>query len=355
MSSYYANAQKKAKILKERGEAVFLAIETSCDETAAAVMRGFKPISSAVHTQIDIHKKYGGVVPEIASRNHVQMIDIVVKDALDKANMTLKDIEAIAVTYGPGLVGALLCGVSYAKALAYALDIPLFAINHIEGHICANYVEHEWLKPPFMCLVVSGGHSHIVNISEHGVYRLIGKTRDDAAGEAFDKAARVLGLPYPGGPEVDKLSKGGDPEKFPLPMPRVEGYGYSFSGLKTAMLQTAQRLEKTGGYDKKDAAASFQNCVTKQLTGKAIQAALDFGASTLAVAGGVAANSALRSSLEKECEKHGIKFCAPSLKYCTDNAVMIGAAANIALQNQLPADLSLNAEPSLRLNMIEHI
>ena len=349
---YEKIAAEKDRLLKQKGQAVILAIESSCDETAAAVTCGFETLGACVHTQIDLHKKYGGVVPEIASRDHVRMLDFVVEEALLRAGKTLADIEAVAVTYGPGLVGALLCGVSFAKSLAFACGVPLYGVNHIEGHICANYLAHPDLTPPYLCLVVSGGHSHLVMVSEHGVYQLLGKTRDDAAGEAFDKAARVLGLGYPGGPQIDALAKQGDASRFTLPHPRVEGLDYSFSGLKTAMIQEAQRREKNGGFDIRDAAASFQQCVVAQLCEKAMRAARQTGAKTLAVAGGVAANSGLRDALGAACKKAGLRFCMPPVALCTDNAEMIGAAAHLVMRYRTPMDLTLNAQPSLRLPMI---
>lgn len=350
---YEQIALQKHRLLQEKGKAIILAIESSCDETAAAVVCGFETLGASVHTQIDLHKKYGGVVPEIASRDHVRMLDFVVEDALAKADTMLRDIDAVAVTYGPGLVGALLCGVSFAKSLAFSLGVPLYGVNHIEGHICANYLTHPDLEPPHLCLVVSGGHSHLVLVQEHGVYRLLGKTRDDAAGEAFDKAARVLGLGYPGGPQIDALAKEGDASKFTLPHPHVPDLDYSFSGLKTAMLQEAQRRNKAGGFDIRDAAAAFQKCVVDQLAEKAIEAARRTGIKTLAVAGGVAANSGLRQKLQQECARAGLRFCVPKIALCTDNAEMIGAAAHLVMRYREPMALTLNAQPNLRLKMLD--
>ena len=349
---YYDVAKEKARVISEIGTATVLAIESSCDETAAAVMRGFKTLGAKVHTQIDLHEKYGGVVPEIASRDHVRMMDFVVDDALNAAGLTLRDIDAVAVTYGPGLVGALLCAVSYAKALAFSLNIPLYAVNHIEGHICANYLVHEDLRPPYVCLVASGGHSHIVRVDDDGRYILLGKTRDDAAGEAFDKAARVLGLGYPGGPKLDALAQTGDSEGFVLPKPKVDGYDYSFSGLKTALLQAGARMDKQGGYRREDAAAAFQKAVVNQLSEKVIAAAVDQKLAAVAIAGGVAANSGLRADLGRRCADNNIRFYMPPLKLCTDNAEMIGAAAHVMISSGEPAGLHLNAEPSLRLKLL---
>ncbi len=352
MSMYGRIAARRASALREAGICTFLSIESSCDETAAAVTRGFEVLGHSVHSQIALHEKYGGVVPEIASRDHVRMMDDVLNAALKDAGKTLKDIDAVAVTYGPGLVGALLCGVSYAKALAFALEIPLYAINHIEGHICANYIEKPELKPPFVCLVASGGHSHIV-LAMDGGYRLLGKTRDDAAGEAFDKAARVLGLGYPGGPKLEALARGGDATAFTLPRPKVDGYDLSFSGLKTALLQSCARMEKQGGYRREDAAAAFQEAVTGQLCEKAVAAAVNSGCGKLALAGGVAANGALRQRLRAACEEAGLEFFVPSIDLCTDNARMIGAAAHLAMLKCETAGLDLNAEPSLRFVLEE--
>ncbi len=350
--NYEQRARERADALRAAGHATILAIESSCDETAAAVVRdGREVVSSVIASQIALHAIYGGVVPEIASRKHVESVDPVVDQALTQAGMRLQDVDAVAVTYGPGLVGALLVGVSAAKALAFAADKPLIPVNHIEGHVSANYIAHPDLRPPFVCLVASGGHSHIVRVEDYGVYTLLGQTQDDAAGEAFDKAARVLGLPYPGGPLLDKLSHEGDPNALPLPHVATKGrYDYSFSGLKTALINQVHKLRQAGrDIPAADIAASFQHAVVEELAEKAILAARDTGACTLALAGGVAANSGLRATLSARCQKAGIDLRMPPPVLCTDNAAMIGSAAYYRLMRGELATLSLNAEPSLKL------
>lgn len=332
---------------------LLLAIESSCDETAAAVLKGGREVlSMSVHTQIPMHRVYGGVVPELASRSHVERVGPVVQDALDKAAVTLDDIDAIAVTCGPGLVGALLVGVSYAKGLAYAKGLPLIGVNHLAGHIAANYLTYPDLEPPFMCLVASGGHSHIMEVADYHRFNLIGCTRDDAAGEAFDKAARSLGLPYPGGPELEKLALSGDPNKFPFnsALNKDETPDFSFSGIKTAVVNLMHNAEQKGEtLNHADIAASFQRAVCDALTLKSVRAAVDKGYSTLALAGGVSANKALRSSLQSACDKAGIRFCCPDFRFCTDNAAMIGCAGHFALRAGMISELSLNALPALKL------
>lgn len=328
-----------------------LAIESSCDETAAAVIKdGRRILSNVVYSQIQLHVPYGGVVPEIASRSHIEKIDAVVQAAMEEAGLSYADLDAIAVTQGPGLVGALLVGVSYAKGLAYALGKPLLAVNHIAGHIAANYLDYPELEPPFLCLVVSGGHSHLIEVTDSGL-NLLGCTQDDAAGEAFDKAARVLGLPYPGGPNLDKLADGGDPHAYHLTEPRVSGpYDFSFSGLKTGFINLVHGMNQRGeSYQKADLAAVFRHTVVHHLTGKTIKAALDKGWTTLALAGGVSANSLLRQQLQDLCDHHGIKLYMPPLYLCGDNAAMIGAAAHLQLQKGEVASLNLNANPGLPL------
>lgn len=330
-----------------------LAIESSCDETAAAVVaNGREVLSNIIASQIDIHTKFGGVVPEVASRKHIEVISSVVQEALDKAELTLKDIDAVGVTYGPGLVGALLVGMQYAKSLAYALGKPLVGVNHIEGHICANFIEHKDLKPPFVCLVVSGGHSFIVYMKDYGAFEVIGETRDDAAGEAYDKVARAIGLGYPGGPKIDKLSKEGNPEaiKFPRANFHDETLDFSFSGLKSAVLNYLNKMEMTGQeINKKDVAASFQKALIDVLVDNAIKTCKIKNVDKIAIAGGVASNSSLREVLTKEGEKNGIKVLFPSPILCTDNAAMIGSAAYFEYINGRTADLSLNAVPNLKL------
>lgn len=350
--NYSTNVKKQVQALIESKHATILAIESSCDETAASVVRdGREVLSSVISSQIALHALYGGVVPEIASRSHVSSVDPVVDQALEEAGMTLDQIDAIAVTHGPGLVGALLIGVSAAKALAYAAGKPLIPVNHIEGHVSANYIVHPDLVPPFVCLVASGGHSHIVQVEDYGVYTLLGQTQDDAAGEAFDKAARVLGLPYPGGPLLDKLSKEGNPHALALPRVVTQGkYDYSFSGLKTALINNVHKLRQNGAdIPAADIAASFQHAVVELLSDKAILAAKDTGATTLALAGGVASNSGLRAVLEEKCSRLGIRLCMPPPILCTDNAAMIGSAGYYRLMKGEVADLSLNANPALKL------
>ena len=331
---------------------LILGIESSCDETAAAVTRnGREVLSNVINSQIDIHKKYGGVVPEIASRQHINVIDAVIDEALSDADVTLNDIDAIAVTYGPGLVGALLVAVSEAKALAYASGKPLIGVHHIKGHIMANLIEHKNLEPPFTCLVASGGHSHIVRVDDYGDYTLLGQTMDDAAGEAFDKAARVLTLPYPGGPRIDALAEEGDPHYMQLPHPHTPGrYDYSFSGMKTAFLNAANKLEMKGeSLPKADMAASFRHAVVSALVEKAILAAKETKAPALAMAGGVSANRLLRRMMQEEADKAGIPLYMPKLNLCTDNAAMIASAAYFRLMKGETAPLTLNAMPALRL------
>ncbi len=349
---YEETVRKCVQALQQRGSARILAIETSCDETAAAVVEdGRRILSSVIASQVETHALYGGVVPEIASRQHIEAVDAVVAQALEQAGMALQDVDAVAVTQGPGLVGALLVGVSCAKALAYGARLPLVPVNHIEGHICANYLAHAACRPPFVCLVASGGHSNVVEVQDYGVYTLLGSTLDDAAGEAFDKAARVLGLPYPGGPLLDKLSAQGNPDALPLPKPRLEGrYDFSFSGLKTALINRVHQLRQAGqDIPAADIAASFQKAVVEQLVSKALLAAKDRGAAALAVAGGVSANSLLRARLEEGSAHLGIPCYLPPLSLCTDNAAMIGSAAFWRLMRGELAGLDLNAVPSLSL------
>lgn len=334
-------------------DVLILAIESSCDETAAAVVKnGRTVLSNIISSQIDLHTLYGGVVPEIASRKHMEQINYVIDEALNQAKVTLGDITAIAVTYGPGLVGALLVGVSAAKALAYASKKPLIGVHHIEGHISANYIENPDLKPPFGCLVVSGGHTHLVNVKDYGSYEILGKTRDDAAGEAFDKVARAVGLGYPGGPKIDKLAKEGNPHAIEFPRAKVTGseYDFSFSGLKSAVLNYLNKCEmKNEEYNKADLVASFQDAVVSVLVSHTIHAAKEYDFKKLAIAGGVASNSALRAAMKEACDKNNIEFYHPSPVLCTDNAAMIGAAAYYEYIAGARANLNLNAVPNLRL------
>lgn len=343
---------QRAETLRRAGHARILSLETSCDETAAAIVEdGRKILANVVFSQIDLHALYGGVVPEIASRAHVEACDRVVDEALREAGMTFDDIDALAVTCGPGLVGALLTGVSCMKGLAYALRKPLVPVNHIEGHVSANYITHPDLEPPFVCLVVSGGHSHLVRVEDYGVYRLLGQTMDDAAGEAFDKAARVLGLPYPGGPRIDELAETGDPHALALPHPHPDGrYDYSFSGMKTAFLNAVNKMEMRGEtLNKADLAASFRYAVVSSLVEKADLAARETGADKLAMAGGVSANRLLRRMMQEACDGAGIRLYMPRIGLCTDNGAMIGSAAFYRLMRGEIAPLTLNATPSLRL------
>ena len=349
---YMEDARAQAERLRREKHATILAIETSCDETAVAVVRdGRQVLSSVLHSQIALHAAYGGVVPEIASRKHVESINPLVDEALRRAGLRLADVDAVAVTQGPGLVGALLIGVTCAKALAFAAGKPLVPVHHIEGHVSANYIAHPQLAPPFVCLVASGGHSHILYVEDYGRYRLLGQTLDDAAGEAFDKAARVLGLPYPGGPLLDELAEGGDPHALALPKPAPEGrYDYSFSGLKTALVNAVHKLRQAGAeVPAADIAASFRRAVVESLVERAMRAAADTGAPALALAGGVAANRLLRRRLQEEADAAGLPLYMPPLALCTDNAAMIGSAAFYRLMRGEIADLSLNADPALAL------
>ncbi len=330
-----------------------LAIESSCDETAAAVIKNGREVcSNIIFSQIELHKLYGGVVPEIASRKHIEKINKVIEEALVEAKMSLDDMDAIAVTYGPGLVGALLVGVAEAKAIAYATKKPLVGVHHIEGHIAANYIENLDLEPPFMCLVVSGGHTHLVKVLDYDQFKIVGKTRDDAAGEAFDKVARAIGLGYPGGPKIDALAKEGNKEAIVFPRAKVDGneYDFSFSGLKSAVLNYLNQCEmKQIEVNRADVAASFQYAVIDVLTTHAIQAVKEMGMDKLAVAGGVASNSSLRESLQQACEKEGIQFYHPSPLYCTDNAAMIGVAGYYSYIKGVRHGLDLNAVPNLKI------
>lgn len=334
-------------------DVLILGIESSCDETAAAVVKnGRETLSSVINTQIDIHKKYGGVVPEIASRRHIETVNAVIEEALERAGITFEDLTAIAVTYGPGLVGALLVGVSTAKALAYALKKPLVNVNHIKGHICANYVAHPELEPPFVCLVASGGHSHIVYAHDYLSYEIMGMTRDDAAGEAFDKIARVLGLGYPGGPKIDALAKEGDPHAVEFPRVKMadDSLDFSFSGVKTAVINHIHKLEQKGEeYNKADIAASFQNAVTDALCAHTLEAALRRGVKRIVLAGGVASNSQLRAKMADMAGRKGIEVLFPPPVLCTDNAVMIASVGYYEYINGTRADMRLNAEAALSL------
>lgn len=334
-------------------EIKILAIESSCDETAAAVVvNGREVRSNVIYSQIALHTEYGGVVPEIASRKHIEKINQVITQALEKAQCTLDEIDAIGVTYGPGLVGALLVGVAEAKAIAYAAGKPLVGVHHIEGHICANYIENKELEPPFLCLVASGGHTHLVKVRDYNSYEILGRTRDDAAGEAFDKVARAIGLGYPGGPKIEKKAKEGCDTAIPFPKAKIaeSPYDFSFSGLKSAVLNYINGCKmKNQEINEADIAASFQKSVIDVLVEHTIHAAKEFGIHKFAIAGGVASNQTLRKAMEEACEENGIEFYHPSPVYCTDNAAMIGAAAYYEYQNGTRHGWDLNAVPNLRL------
>jgi len=332
---------------------LILAVESSCDETAAAVVRnGREVLSNVISSQIDLHTLYGGVVPEIASRKHIEKINQVIGRALEDAGKTLDDIDAVGVTYGPGLVGALLVGVAEAKAIAYARKLPLVGVHHIEGHVSANYIENPSLEPPFLCLIVSGGHTHLVIVRDYGEFEILGRTRDDAAGEAFDKVARAIGLGYPGGPKIDRFSREGNPEAIVFPQGKLSDnpYDFSFSGVKSAVLNYLNHAQMTGEeVNRADLAASFQKSVVDVLVSHTMLAAHDYKMRRIAIAGGVASNTALRSAMEDACAKNGFEFFRPSPVLCTDNAAMIGCAAYYEYLKGTRHGWDLNAVPNLRL------
>lgn len=332
-------------------ESLILGIESSCDETAAAVVRnGRVVLSNVIASQVDLHKKYGGVVPEIASRKHLEAILPTIREALEQAGVAMEQIDAIAATYGPGLVGTLLVGLSAAKALAWALDKPLIGVNHLQGHISANFLAEELPEFPLVCLVVSGGHTDLIYMTGHGQMELLGRTRDDAAGEAFDKVARSVGLGYPGGPQVERLAEKGDPDAVPLPKAQTEGlYDFSFSGLKTAVLQYAQRTGPLNDQQRADLAAGFQKAVTRALAEKTLRAARAKGVRQVILAGGVAANGALRRAMRETLEPAGIRLGYPPPILCTDNAAMIAAAGHYLWAAGVQSGLDLNAIPGLGL------
>lgn len=337
----------------EQKDILILGIESSCDETAASVVKnGREVLSNVISSQIALHTLYGGVVPEIASRKHVENIDYVIDEALQQAGVTLDEIDAIGVTYGPGLVGALLVGLAEAKALAFAAGKPLIGVHHIEGHISANYIENKDFVPPYMALVVSGGHSHLVYVSDYGKYEILGRTRDDAAGEAYDKVARVIGMGYPGGPKIDAAAKKGNPKAIAFPRVYLEedSYDFSFSGLKSAVLNYVNKQNMMGQpIVPEDVAASFQAAVVDVLVHKTIKAAKERGVKQIALAGGVASNSALRAAMKEACDKIGCTLSVPSPILCTDNGAMIGCAAYYEYIQGVRDDLSLNANPNLKL------
>lgn len=330
-----------------------LAVESSCDETAAAVVRnGREVLSNVISSQIALHTQYGGVVPELASRKHIENINPVITQALDEAGVALADLSAVAVTNGPGLVGALLVGVAEAKAIAYAAGLPLLGIHHIEGHVCANLIEHPDLTPPFLCLIVSGGHTHLAMMQDYGKFEILGRTRDDAAGEAFDKVARAIGLGYPGGPKIEKAAREGDPEAIHFPRGKIDGapYDFTFSGMKSAVLNYLNHAQMVGEtVNPNDVAAGFQQAVIDVLVERAMTAARDLKQDKLVLAGGVAANGALRKALQEACDQEKIAFCYPSPVLCTDNAAMIGAAAYYHYLRGDFAGWDLNAVPNLKL------
>lgn len=330
-----------------------LSIESSCDETAAAVVEdGRTVLSNIVASQVEEHKIYGGVVPEIASRRHVEAISGVVSNALSEAKCTLDDISAVAVTYAPGLIGALLVGVNYAKGLCLASGLPLVPVHHLRSHIAANYISHAELKPPFLCLVVSGGHSHIIEVQDYTKFKVIGYTHDDAAGEAMDKAARAMGLPYPGGLNLDRVSKDGNPKAYKMPHPRVDNapYDFSFSGLKTAALNTINNAGQKGEkISVPDLGASYINAVVDCLIGNTKKAAIDLEYKKIVLAGGVSANSVLRRRMEETCKNQGWELYSPELKYCGDNGAMVGAQGYFEFISGNTADMSLNACASMNI------
>ena len=334
-------------------DTLILAIESSCDETAASVVKNGRTIlSNVISSQIELHKLYGGVVPEIASRKHIEKINQVIEQALADAGVPLEDLDAVGVTYGPGLVGALLVGVAEAKAISYAKKLPLVGVHHIEGHVSANYIEHPDLEPPFLCLIVSGGHTHLVIVKDYGEFEILGRTRDDAAGEAFDKVARAIGLGYPGGPKIDKLSDEGNPEAIEFPKGKIEGapYDFSFSGVKSAVLNYLNQAKMRGQeVNAADLAASFQKAVIEVLVEHTMQAAKDYQMEKVAVAGGVASNRHLRQAMKDACERNGCLFYHPSPIFCTDNAAMIGVAAYYEYQKGTRHGWDLNAIPNLKL------
>jgi len=339
--------------MSDNKDILILAIETSCDETAAAVVRnGREVLSNIISSQIELHKIYGGVVPEIASRKHIEKINPVIEQALEEASVTLDDIDAVGVTYGPGLVGALLVGVAEAKAIAYAKNLPIIGVHHIEGHIAANYIENAMLEPPFACLVVSGGHTDLVHVLDHGKFEVIGRTRDDAAGEAFDKVARVIGLGYPGGPKIDQVSTEGNAGAIVFPKAKFADapYDFSFSGVKSSVLNYINGCKMKGEeYNQADVAASFQKVIVEVLVERSMRAVLDLGVKQFAIAGGVAANRTLRAAMVQGCKQAQVEFYYPSPKLCTDNAAMIGTAAYYEYIKGTRHGLDLNAIPNLKL------
>ena len=349
--NYFERMKLKMNELKSKKDVIVLSIESSCDETSVAVVKnGREVLANIIATQIEIHRRFGGVVPEVASRNHITAISNVYEEALIEAGIDKSQIDAVAVTYGAGLMGALLVGVNFAKGLAYSLDVPLIAVSHVHGHISANYISHPELEPPFVCLMVSGGHTALLKVEDYNHFTMLGSTVDDAVGEAFDKVARVIGLPYPGGPEIDKLAKLGKPSyKFTVSNSLKDTFNFSFSGIKTEVVNLVHNASQKGlEINKADLACSFQECVTEELSKKAVKACQYTGLDKLVIAGGVGANSLLKEKASKYCEEIGIKCYSPVLKYCTDNAAMIGSMAYYMIKDGLGlAELDLTAKPSI--------
>lgn len=352
LTDYEKKAALQLEKLRDKEDLTVLAIESSCDETACAVTRGRTVLSSVIASQIEIHKRYGGVVPEIASRNHVMAISGLVAQAVEQAGIRQEDIDCVAVTYGAGLLGALLIGVSFAKAYAYALDKPLIAVNHIRGHIAANYIANQELEPPYICLIASGGHTAVVKVDALEDIKLLGSTQDDACGEAFDKVARVLGLEYPGGPQIQKLAKEGRPcVKLPTPLKNSSGYDFSYSGLKTAVINYVHTNEQKGEeFSKADVACSFQEKAVEIMTDAAVRAARDYDLKTIVVAGGVASNERLREVMKQKADENGFKVFYPPLRLCTDNAAMIASEAyNLVKSGAKAADILLDASATVKI------
>ncbi len=351
--SYTELAKQKFEELRNKDNVLILSVESSCDETAIALVEnGRKVLTNIVSSQIEIHKLFGGVVPEVASRNHIKNIVDVLQEAISTSGKTLEDVDAIAVTYGAGLVGALLVGVNFAKTLAYALKKPLIAVSHVHGHIGANYISHAELTPPFLCLMVSGGHTALVDVQDYCKFNMIGTTVDDSVGECFDKVARVLGLSYPGGPNIDRLAKvGKDVVKFNYKSPLKDTYNFSFSGLKTAVVNYVHNKQQKGEeYSKEDIACSFQELATDELCLKTFHACENLGCKKLVIAGGVGANSRLREKLSNKAKESGVEVFMPDIKYCTDNGAMIGSIAYFYIKAGIGlADLSLTAKPTVNI------
>lgn len=348
---YFERMKEKFKALKDKQDVYVLSIESSCDETSVAVVKnGREVLSNIIATQIEIHRRFGGVVPEVASRNHVLAISNIYEEALKKAGIGESQVDAVAVTYGAGLVGALLVGVNFAKGLAYKLDLPLIAVSHVHGHISANYISHPTLKPPFVCLMVSGGHTALLKVEDYNKFTMLGMSVDDAVGEAFDKVARVMGLPYPGGPEIDKLAKEGERKyNFTVSKSLQGTFNFSFSGIKTEVVNLVHnKTQKGEEIDRANIAHSFQECVTDELATKAIKACRYANMDKLVIAGGVGANSRLKEKVKALCEENNIQFFSPVLAYCTDNSAMIGSMAYYMIKDGIGlADLTLTAKPNV--------